>query len=101
MSCGTLQPMSDPHQRGSNGSKPDLSRSRFFCNNARKGSLVCGVLAFAALVVGGGFAEISSNGSPTSAETAVVRYVILGSLLIGVALYVIGGRMLRDDHGTS
>ena len=46
----------------SNGSKPDLSRSRFFCNNARKGSLVCGILAFAALVIGGGFAEISSNG---------------------------------------
>ena len=31
----------------SNGSKPDLSRA-FFCNNARKGSLVCGILAFVA-----------------------------------------------------
>ena len=59
-------------RNGSNGSKPDLSRSRFFCNNARKGSLVCGILAFAALVIGGGFAEISSNGAPTSLETAVV-----------------------------
>jgi hypothetical protein len=80
----------------SNGSKPDLSRSRFFCNNARKGSLVCGILAFAALVIGGGFAEISSNGAPTSLETATVRWVIVGSLVLGVVLYVIGGRMLRS-----
>jgi asparagine N-glycosylation enzyme membrane subunit Stt3 len=82
-----------------NGSRPDLSQSRFFCNNARKGSLVCIILAFVALVVGGGFAEISSNGSPTSAETAVVRWVILGSLLIGVSLYLIGGRLLRRGDG--
>jgi len=82
----------------SNGSKPDLSRSRFFCNNARKGSLVCGILAFAALVIGGGFAEISSNGSPTTLETAAVRWVIVGSLVVGVTLYVIGGRMLRGDR---
>jgi hypothetical protein len=75
-----------------NGSKPDLSQSRFFRNNARKGSLVCLILAFAALVIGGGFAEISSNGAPTSAETAVVRWIIVGALLIGVTLYVIGGR---------
>jgi hypothetical protein len=81
-----------------NGSKPDLSQSRFFCNNARKGSLVCLILAFVALVIGGGFAEISSNGSPTSAETAVVRWVILGSLVIGATLYVIGGRMLRSGR---
>jgi cation transporter-like permease len=78
-----------------NGSQPDRSQSRFFCNNARRGSLVCGIVAFVALVIGGGFAEISSNGSPTSLETAVVRYIILGSLVIGVTLYVIGGRMLR------
>ena len=83
---------------GSNGSKPDLSRSRFFCNNARKGSLVCGILAFAALDVGGGFAEISSNGAPTTLETAAIRWVIVGSLLIGVILYVVGGRMLRGDR---
>ena len=82
----------------SNGSKPDLSRSRFFCNNARKGSLVCGILAFAALVIGGGFAEISSNGAPTSLETAAVRWVIVGSLLVGVVLYIIGGRMLRSGR---
>jgi hypothetical protein len=81
-----------------NGSKPDLSQSRFFCNNARKGSLVCGILAFVALVIGGGFAEISSNGSPTSLETAVVRYIIVGSLIIGATLYVIGGRMLRSGQ---
>jgi cation transporter-like permease len=86
-------------KRGSsNGSKPDLSQSRFFCNNARKGSLVCLILAFAALVIGGGFAEISSNGSPTSLETAVVRYIILGALVIGLVLYVVGGRALRDSR---
>jgi hypothetical protein len=83
---------------GSNGSKPDLSRSRFFCNNARKGSLVCGILAFAALVIGGGFAEISSNGAPTSTETAVIRWIIVGSLVIGVTLYIVGGRILRADR---
>lgn len=79
-----------------NGSKPDLSRSRFFCNNARKGSLVCGIVAFVALVIGAGFAEISSNGSPTSLEIAVVRWVILAALAVGVTLYVIGGRLRRD-----
>jgi hypothetical protein len=83
-----------------NGSKPDLSQSRFFCNNARKGSLVCAILAFVALVIGGGFAEISSNGSPTSLETAVVRWVIVASLVVGATLYVIGGRMLRSGRGS-
>jgi hypothetical protein len=83
----------------SNGSKPDLSQSRFFCNNARKGSLVCGILAFAALVIGGGFSEISSNGAPTSLETAAVRWVIVGSLVLGAILYVIGGRMLESGPG--
>ena len=80
------------------GSQPDRSQSRFFCNNPRKGSLVCGIVAFVALVIGGGFAEISSNGSPTSLETAVVRYIVLGSLVIGVTLYVIGGRLLRSGQ---
>ena len=83
----------------SNGSKPDVSRSRFFCNNARKGSLVCAIVAFAALVVGGGFDEISSNGAPTSLETAAVRWVIVGSLALGVVLYVIGGRIPRSGSG--
>jgi hypothetical protein len=82
-----------------NGSEPDLSRSRFFCNNARKGSLVCFVLAFAALVIGGGFAEISSNGAPTAPETAVVRWVIVGAaLVVGVTLYVIGGRLQQAER---
>jgi cation transporter-like permease len=82
-----------------NGAKPDLSQSRFFCNNARKGSLVCGIVAFVALVIGGGFAEISSNGSPTSLETAVVRWVIVAALVVGVSLYVVGGRLRRDHLG--
>ena len=82
-----------------NGSRPDQSQSRFFCNNARKGSLICGIIAFVALVIGGGFAEISSNGSPTSLETAVVRWVILAALVVGVTLYVVGGRLRRDHLG--
>ena len=91
--------MSGPRNTASNGSKPDLSQSRFFCNYARKGSLVCGIVAFVALVIGGGFSEISSNGAPTSLETAAVRWVIVGSLVLGVILYVIGGRMLRSGPG--
>ena len=85
-----------------NGSgRPDRSQSQFFCNTARKLSLVFFVAAFAALVIGGGFAEISTNGSPTSLETMVVRWTIVGSLVIGVVAYVIGGRLLaqRSDGG--
>lgn len=84
----------------SNGSGPrDRSRSRFFCNLPRKVSLLFFVVAFAALVIGGGFAEISSNGSPTALETAIVRWTILGSLVIGVAAYVIGGRLQAERSG--
>jgi hypothetical protein len=90
--------MTDRKDHRSNGTKPDLSQSRFFCNNARKGSLVCGILAFAALVIGGGFALISSSGAPTSLQTAAVRWVIVGSLVVGAILYVIGGRMLRSHR---
>ena len=83
-----------------NGSRrPDRSQSRFLCNTARKISLVFFVIAFAALVIGGGFAEISTNGSPTSLETAIVRWTILGSVVIGVAAYVIGGRMREGQEG--
>jgi len=84
----------------SNGSNPDRSQSRFFCNTPRKLSLVSGVVAFAALVIGGGFAEISSNGAPTPLETSVVRWIIVGSLVIGAVLYVIGGRMLQRRSGS-
>jgi hypothetical protein len=89
----------DPANRAptTNGSRrPDRSGSRFFCNLPRKIALLCFVVAFAALVIGGGFAEISTNGSPTSLETAVVRWTILGSLVIGVVAYVIGGRLLAE-----
>jgi hypothetical protein len=83
-----------------NGSgHPDRSRSRFFCNTARKVSLLFFVIAFAALVIGGGFAEISTNGSPTSLETAIVRWTILGSVVIGVVAYVIGGRTRANQQG--
>jgi hypothetical protein len=75
--------------------RPDRSQSRFFCNTPRKVSLALGVIAVAALVIGGGFAEISSNGAPTTLETAVIRWIILGSLVLAVVAYVIGGRMLE------
>jgi hypothetical protein len=79
--------------------RPDRSQSRFFCNTARKLSLVFGAIAVAALVIGGGFAEISSSGAPTSTETAIVRYIILGSLIAAVVAYLIGGRMLQRERG--
>ena len=82
-----------------NGSSPDRSQSRFLCNLPRKVSLSLFALAVAALVIGGGFAEISSNGSPTSLETAIVRYVIVGSLVLGAVAYVIGGRQRRTGPG--
>ena len=83
-----------------NGSRrPDRSGSRFLCNLPRKLALFFFVVAFAALVIGGGFAEISTNGSPTSLETMVVRWTIVGSLVIGVVAYVIGGRRLAERSG--
>jgi hypothetical protein len=82
----------DP-RASTNGHRPDRSRSRFFRNGWRKASLACFVVAFAALVIGGGFAEISTNGAPTPLETAVVRWVILGSLVLGAGAYFMGGRV--------
>jgi hypothetical protein len=82
-----------------NGSSPDRSQSRFLCNLPRKVSLSLFALAVAALVIGGGFAEISSNGSPTSLETAIVRYVIVGSLVLAAVAYAVGGRMRADQRG--
>jgi hypothetical protein len=87
--------VSDPLR---NGARPDRSQSRFFCNTPRKVSLTFLILAAAALVIGGGFAEISSSGSPTSLETMVIRWIILGSLVLAVAAYLIGGRALQRDH---
>jgi hypothetical protein len=81
--------VSDPLR---NGARPDRSRSRFLRNTPRKVSLAFLVLAFAALVIGGGFAEISSSGSPTSLETMLIRWIILGSLVIFAVTYYIGGR---------
>ena len=91
--------MSGPVGPRRNGSWPDRSRSRFFCNRVRTLSLICFVVAVAALVIGGGFAEISSNGAPTSLETAVVRWIIVGSLAAGIVSYVLGGRMLERRRG--
>ncbi len=96
-------PVPPPHMKGEeshgrpakNGDRPmpDRSQSRFFCNRVRTAALVCFVIALAALVIGGGFAEISANGSPTAAETAVVRWIILGALVAGLVAYVVGGRI--------
>ena len=78
---------------------PDRSQSRFFCNLPRKVSLAFIALAGGALVIGGGFAEISSNGSPTSLETAVIRWIILGSLVIAAVAYAAGGRARANRAG--
>jgi hypothetical protein len=78
---------------------PDRSQSRFFCNRPRKVSLAFIALAVGALVIGGGFAEISSNGSPTSLETAVIRWIILGSLVIAAVAYAAGGRARANRAG--
>jgi hypothetical protein len=78
---------------------PDRSQSRFFCNLPRKVSLAFLALAVAALVIGGGFAEISSNGSPTSLETAVIRWIILGSVVIAAVAYAAGGRDRANRAG--
>lgn len=85
--------------------RPDRSRSRFLCNTPRTVSLFFIALAVVALVIGGGFSEISSSGAPTSLETAIVRWIIIGSLIVSVVAYVIGGRMLegprqRDGRGS-
>jgi hypothetical protein len=77
----------------SNGALPDRSKSRFFCNTPRKISLFFLAVAVAALVVGAGFAGISKNGAPTSSETSVVRWIVLGSLVLFVVAYVVGGRI--------
>ena len=81
-----------PSNSVSNGSSPDRSQSRLLRNLPRQVSLCFFALAVGALVIGGGFAEISTNGSPTSLETAIVRFVIVGSLVLGTVAYVIGGR---------
>jgi hypothetical protein len=86
-----------PAANGSSG--PDRSQSRFFCNLPRKVALSFFVVALAALVIGGGFALISKNGSPTSLETMFVRWTIVASLVIGVVAYVIGGRLVAERPG--
>jgi surface antigen len=58
---------------------------------------VLGLVAIAALVVGAVLAEASSSGSPTSTQTAVVRWIILAALAGAVVAYIIGGRLQRRD----
>ena len=89
--------MVDP-RASTNGHRPDRSRSRFFRNRWRQVSLICIVVAFAAIVIGGGFAEISTNGAPTTLETAVVRWVVVGAVVIGLGAYLMGGRTQADGR---
>ncbi len=70
---------------------------RFLCNGPRKVSLFAGIAAIVALIIGAGFAGISSNGFATSLETLVVRWTAVGWLAVGAGAYVIGGRMRRDN----
>lgn len=86
-----------PESSGRGGAGPNRSRSRFFRNRFRTLSLVFLLVAVAALMIGGSFAEISSNGAPTSRETSIIRLIIVASLLVAIILYVIGGRLLTDD----
>jgi hypothetical protein len=72
---------------------------RFLCNGPRKVALFAGIAAICALIIGAGFAGISSNGFATPLETLVVRWTAVGCLAIGAGAYVIGGRMRRDSSG--
>ncbi len=63
----------------------------------RKVALVAWLAALLAVMVGAGFANMSASGAPTALETSVVRWIALGCIAVGLAAYLIGGRMLRDD----
>jgi hypothetical protein len=71
---------------------------RFRRNRPRMVSLVAGLAALAALIIGAGFAGISKSGSPTTLETLVVRWIVLACLAVGVVTYVVGGRRPADDE---
>jgi hypothetical protein len=86
-----------PSPSNNGTSHPSRADSRFFCNRARTASLVLGLVAVVALVAGAVLAELSASGAPTSTQTAVVRWVILVSLVGAVAAYVIGGRQKARD----
>jgi hypothetical protein len=86
-----------PSPSNNGTSHPSRADSRFFCNRARTASLVLGLVAVVALVAGAVLAELSASGAPTSTQTAVVRWVILASLVGAVAAYVIGGRQKARD----
>ncbi|HVA06518.1 MAG TPA: hypothetical protein VNG12_07265 [Acidimicrobiales bacterium] len=75
----------------------DPARGRFFCNAPRKVALFAGLAAVLVLLIGAGFANMSSTSAPTALETAVVRWTIVGCLAVGAVAYLIGGRMLRND----
>jgi MFS superfamily sulfate permease-like transporter len=72
---------------------------QFTRNAARKASLISGLAAVLALLIGAGFANMSANTAPTTRETEVIRWVVVACLAVGVVFYVIGGRMeeVRKD----
>ncbi|HUC04575.1 MAG TPA: hypothetical protein VL961_04200 [Acidimicrobiales bacterium] len=81
---------------------PDVPQARlrfpsnFLCNGARKLSLAAGGAALLAILIGAGFANMSSSGAPTSLETSVVRWTALGFIVLGAIAYAIGGRIERE-----
>jgi uncharacterized membrane protein len=71
--------------------------ARFLCNTPRKVALFAGLAGVLALIIGAGFASMRASNAPTTQETLVVRWVVIGCLVVGVAAYVIGGRMQRRE----
>jgi len=89
--------MTLPPPSTNGASRPGRADSRFFCNRARTASLVLGLVAVVALVVGAVLAELNTSGAPTSTQTAVVRWIILAALAGAVVTYVVGGRQRGRD----
>jgi hypothetical protein len=72
--------------------------ARFLRNVPRKVALFAGMAAVLALIIGAGFASMSSSGAATPLETVVVRWTVVGCLVVGVVAYVIGGRTSGEQR---
>jgi hypothetical protein len=77
---------------------PRIFLGRFRSNAAKKLALAAGAAAIMTLIVGAGFAEMSSSGAPTTSETQAVRWIALAFLAVAAAAYLVGGRMERQDR---
>jgi uncharacterized membrane protein len=71
---------------------------RFRSNTSKKLSLVAGLAAIMTLIVGAGFAEMSSSGAPTTSETVAVRWIALAFLAVAAAAYLVGSRLERENR---